>query len=117
MNTQGLQVIQGTLVMLTRYDVDGSKGGSCWLITPEDEDNTDVLGQQVIKITMPYEMFDQQKARVEANDFNLPCSVEVSYKMVMGAGNKPRLKAVAIKPLVSNKATPKEFKDLKTENK
>jgi hypothetical protein len=106
-NNQGLNSILGTLVMLSRYDIDGStKGGSCWMLTDPDEDNEDVLGMGVLKIAMPYEMFEQQKSRVEANDYNLPCQAEVYYKTVMGGGNKPKLKAVSIRPLVLNNAAP-----------
>jgi hypothetical protein len=114
MNDQNLAVITGTLVMMTRYDIDGSKGGSCWLITSEDEENQDVLGQQIIKMTMPYEMFDQQKDKVNSNEYNLPCQAEVSYKMVMGSGNKPKLKAVSIRPLINNKAVETDNKVVKT---
>lgn len=118
-NNQGLNSILGTLVMLSRYDIDGStKGGSCWMLTEEDEDNEDVLGVGVLKIAMPYEMFEQQKARVVANDYNLPCQAEVFYKTVMGAGNKPKLKAVSIRPLVLNNQTVQPLAmDTKPENK
>lgn len=105
MNEQGLNSIIGTLVMLSRYEIDASnKGGAVWLITPEDEDNMNIIGQQVMKIPMPHAMFDQQKARVDANEFNLPCQAEVFYKTVMGGGNKPVMKAVSIRPLINNKA-------------
>ena len=114
MNTPGLNSIVGTLVMMSRYEIDAAnKGGAVWLITPEDEDNENVLGEQVMKIAMPHAMFEQQKARVEANEYNLPCQAEVFYKTVMGGGNKPSIKAVSIRPLVTNTSSSTD----KSENK
>jgi hypothetical protein len=103
MSEQGLNALKGELVMLKRYDIDGSKGASCWIITDEDEDNEDVFGNGIIAITMSYDMLEQTKARVKGGEFNMRTQVEVFYKTVMGGGNKPKLKAVSIRPLQLNK--------------
>ena len=102
MSDQNLQVITGVLTLITRYDVEGSKGGSVWLVVDEDEDNEDALGKGIVKFNSSYDFFDHEKAKVQANEYNLPCLVDVYYKSVMGSGNKLKPKVFSIKPHINN---------------
>lgn len=103
----GLNVIVGTVVQYSRYDMGAEgKGGAVWLVgdSIDSEDDKDKIGQQVIKLTIAYDMFDQQKSKMESGDYNLPCLMEVAYKTVQGAKNTLKQKVVSVRPLQVKKS-------------
>jgi hypothetical protein len=102
-------VVKGQVESLTRYEIDGdNKGGSIWVSKPNSGKNPNNLGNELIKIKMPFEMFDQQKAKAQAGEITFPCQMEILCEVTMGGQNKAVLNALAMKPIVT---------DLKTEQK
>lgn len=109
MNTQNDQnsflgdmqtVVKGQVESLTRYEIDGdNKGGSIWVSKPNSGKNPNNLGNELIKIKMPFEMFDQQKAKVQAGEITFPCQMEILCEVSMGGQNKAVLNALSMKPI------------------
>lgn len=102
-------VVRGQVESLTRYEIDGeSKGGSIWLSKPNSGKNPNNLGNELIKIKMPFEMFDQQKAKVESGELTFPCQMEILAEVSMGGQNKAVVTALSMKQI---QPEPKESKD------
>jgi hypothetical protein len=90
--------VTGQVESLTRYEIDGdNKGGSVWVSKPNSGKNDNNLGNELIKIKMPFEMFDQQKAKVQAGEISFPCHMEILCDVVMGGQNRAVLVAVSMK--------------------
>lgn len=91
-------VIRGQVESLTRYEIDGdNKGGSIWVSKPNTGKNPNNLGNELIKVKMPFEMFDQKKAEVEAGKLYFPCQMEILCEINMGGQNKAVLTAISMK--------------------
>jgi hypothetical protein len=91
-------VIRGQVESLTRYEIDGdNKGGSIWVSKPNTGKNPNNLGNELIKVKMPFEMFDQKKAEVEAGKLFFPCQMEILCEINMGGQNKAVLTALSMK--------------------
>ncbi len=91
-------VIRGQVESLTRYEIDGdNKGGSIWVSKPNTGKNPNNLGNELIKVKMPFEMFDQKKAEVEAGKLYFPCQMEILCEINMGGQNKAVLTALSMK--------------------
>lgn len=91
-------VIRGQVESLTRYEIDGdNKGGSIWVSKPNTGKNPNNLGNELIKVKMPFEMFDQKKAEVEAGKLFFPCQMEILCEINMGGQNKAVLTAISMK--------------------
>jgi len=102
-------VIRGQVESLTRYEIDGdNKGGSIWVSKPNTGKNPNNLGNELIKVKMPFEMFDQKKAEVEAGKLFFPCQMEIFCEINMGGQNKAVLTAISMKPYVPE---PDQIKD------
>ena len=99
---QNQTVITGELVNITRYNIvdRGIKGGSIFLSLPNTDFNPDVLGLQLVKLPMPYEMFDQQQAKIKDGAYTLPCPFEIVMELRMGAQNKMTQFVKAMRPLL-----------------
>jgi len=68
-------VIRGQVESLTRYEIDGdNKGGSIWVSKPNTGKNPNNLGNELIKVKMPFEMFDQKKSRSRGRKTVFPLS-------------------------------------------
>ena len=90
-------VITGQVESLTRYEIDGdNKGGSIWVSKPNSGKNPNNLGNELIKIKMPFAMFDQQKAKVEAGELTFPCQMQILCEINMGGQNKAVLNALSM---------------------
>ena len=98
-------VVTGQLESITRYQMEGGKGGSLWVSNP-DSDNPDILGKELIKVKMPYEMFEQQKAKKEAGELVFPAQVEILCDVTVGGQNKIALVAKSMKLIKSNSDKP-----------
>ena len=91
-------IVRGRVESLTRYEIDGdNKGGSIWVSKPNSGKNPNNLGNELIKIKMPFEMFDQQKAKVEAGEITFPIDMEILCEVNMGGQNKAVLNALSLK--------------------
>jgi hypothetical protein len=89
-------IITGQLESITRYQMEGGKGGSLWVSNPDSE-NPDILGKELIKVKMPYEMFEQQKAKKESGELKFPAQVEILCNVTVGGQNKMALVATSIR--------------------
>ena len=68
-------IVTGKLTRSSMFEIDnGSKGGAIWITKPNSGKNPNVLGSEIIKIRMNYEMFDQLKAKQDAGESNSPPS-------------------------------------------
>jgi hypothetical protein len=93
-------VIKGQVESMTRYEIDGdNKGGSIWVSKPNSGKNPNNLGNELIKIKMPFEMFDQQKAKVESGVLSFPCQMEILCEISMGGQNKAVLIAESMRTI------------------
>ena len=96
-------VISGQVESLTRYEIDdGHKGGSIWLSKPNSGKNDNNLGNELIKIKMPFEMFDQQREKVKTGELKFPCQMEILCEIIMGGQNKAVLHALSMKLVKSD---------------
>jgi hypothetical protein len=94
-------VITGKVESLTRYEIDnGAKGGSIWVTKPNSGKNPNVIGNEIIKIKMPFAMFDQLKAKQDAGEITFPTMMEILCDIDMGGQNKAVLSAVSIKKYI-----------------
>lgn len=92
----------GNVISLTKYEIDtGAKGGSIWVTKPTTGRNPNVLGDEIIKIKIPFEMFEQQRQKLEAKEITLPGTFEILASIDMGGGNKATLTALSIRPYIS----------------
>ncbi len=90
-------VITGKVESLTRYEIDGdNKGGSIWVSKPNSGKNPNNLGNELIKIKMPFAMFDQQKAKQESGEITFPCQMQILCEISMGGQNKAVLNALSL---------------------
>ena len=98
--------VTGQVESLTRYEIDGdNKGGSIWVSKPNSGKNPNNLGNELIKIKMPFEMFDEQKAKVQSGVLTFPCQMKIVCDVNMGGQNKAVLVAVSMEliPVSSTK--------------
>lgn len=97
-----LGIMQSVMVVhvlsFTKYEIDAnSKGGSIWVSKPNTGENSNVLGDEIIKIKMPFDMFEQQRAKLEAKEITIPGTFEVLVEINMGGQNRATLTAKSIK--------------------
>lgn len=93
--------IIGKVISATRYAIDEeSKGGSVWVTKPTTGKNKNVLGEDIIKIGMPYEMFSQLQQRAESGEYEFPGLYEILCDVDMGGGNRAKLSAVSIRKYI-----------------
>lgn len=93
----------GKVESVTRYDIEGSvKGGVLWVTKPTSGRNPNVLGSEIIKIKMPFEMFDQLRAKQETGEIQLPAMMEILCDIDMGGQNRASLIAISIRKHIVN---------------
>lgn len=85
--TQVMDVVQ-----CSRYEVDGSRGASVFVLEANDGTNPNLAGNQLIKLPAEYDLFDQIKD-------HLPAKLECTVSMAQAGGNKGKLVVLAAKPL------------------
>ena len=91
----------GNIVSVTKYEIDaGTKGGSIWVSKPTSGFNENVLGEELIKIKIPFDLFDQLKKKVETKEMQLPGLAEILVNIDMGGQNKATLTAVSIRKYI-----------------
>jgi len=98
--------VVGQVESLTRYEMEGNKGGSIWVSKPNSGKNENVLGRELMKIKMPFAMFDQLKAKQESGELVFPTQMEILCDIDMGGGNKAVLSAVSIRKVLEEKTSP-----------
>lgn len=93
--------VTGNVESVTKYEIDAeSKGGSIWVTKPNTGKNPNVLGSEIIKIKMPFDMFEQLKAKQAAGEFIFPTVMEILCDIDMGGQNRAVLSAVSIRKYI-----------------
>jgi hypothetical protein len=100
----------GNVVCLTKYEMEGNKGGSLWVVTPNSGLREDILGDELIKVKIPHAMFEQQLERVKSGDVKFPGVFEILAQVTVGSGNKAGLTALSIRPYIPEPETKTEVK-------
>ena len=80
----------GTVLGATRYAMESNKGGSLYMTQPTHGNNPDIVGNEVLKMGMDYDLFESLK------NFTLPGEFEVVADVEMGSQNRPRLTVLTI---------------------
>lgn len=81
-------VITGLVVSATRYDMEesgGNKGGSVYFVQPTSGRNPNLLGFEVLKARIPYDLFDLLQAK------GLPGEYRLGVQIARRGGDKSRL--------------------------
>ncbi|MEC4749810.1 hypothetical protein [Methylomicrobium sp. Wu6] len=100
-------VVTGQVESVTRYDIDAdNRGGSIWVSKPSSGKNPNVLGRDLIKIKMPFAMFDQLRQKQESGELEFPCMMEILCDIDMGGANRAVLTAVSTKRLINEVSRP-----------
>lgn len=91
--------MQSYVVQASRYSMDnGQKGGSVFYLSDPSEPTENRTGQEVIKMSAPYETVDQVRNQ-------LPAECKMTVEIVQGGGNKGSLKLISIEPIKSAQST------------
>lgn len=90
----------GHVICLTKYEIEGSdnKGGSVWVSKPNTGRNPNIIGDELIKIKIPFELFAQQQDKQKSGEIQLPGKFEIVASIDMGAGQKASLTALSMRP-------------------
>lgn len=90
---------RGVVQTVSKYDSENLKGGFFWLTKPNNGENANILGSQIIKITMPFEMFDYCQNLEKQGQFTFPGVFYIRASVVSGAGNKGGYRAISIEQI------------------
>jgi hypothetical protein len=88
-----MNVIRSLAVSATRYDMEedgGQKGGSVYLAQLTSGKNSNLLGWEVFRAKIPYDLFDQLK------DIGLPGEFEFGATLSRRGGDRARLLVTSI---------------------
>lgn len=93
--------IIGNVESATKYEIEsGQKGGSIWVTKPTTGSNPNVLGNEIMKIRMPFEMFESLKRKHEEGEIKFPQVMEILCQIDMGGGNRAVLTAISIRKYI-----------------
>jgi hypothetical protein len=86
-------VLTGLCVSASRYDMEedgGQKGGSLYFVQPSVSENTNWLGFEVLKVKIPYDLFDLLAEK------GLPGEYQFTARLSRRGGDKSRLLVTGI---------------------
>ena len=90
-------VMTGKVVSCTRYSVEDAKGGAIWVQKKGDGLRQDLLGDELIKLKIDYELFDRIKEKMEKHELSIPGDCEMMVQVELSGGNRASLKALTIR--------------------
>lgn len=91
------QLITANVRSITRYSVDGMQG--CTLYVEQEAENPEVLGNDIMKISAPYALWEAAKA----SGFTGPCDCQLELQMRRGGQMKAGLFCVSLHPVKPTK--------------
>jgi hypothetical protein len=72
-----MQFVYKSLVLgANRYSVEGTKGGILYLVEPNSGDNSNLIGLEVKKLKMPYELFEQLESKRLPGEYEILVDAE-----------------------------------------
>ena len=93
--------VVGYVVCVTKYEIDGdTKGGAIWVSKPTSGRNANIIGDELIKIKIHYDLFDQLKQKQDSKEMVFPGLAEIFAEIDMGGGNKATLTALSVRKYI-----------------
>ncbi|MBE0471333.1 MAG: hypothetical protein IBX55_17705 [Methyloprofundus sp.] len=88
--------LQGVVTGVSKYEIDGSiKGASLYMNQSTSARNPNVIGQETLKLVLPFEMFEQM--RVHEQGFLNNATFQIDADIESGGQNKPKITVLAIR--------------------
>jgi len=90
--------LQGVVTGVSKYEIDGGiKGASLYMNQSTSGRNLNVIGQETLKLVLPFEMFEEM--RVHEQGFLNNAIFQIDADIESGGQNKPKITVLAIRPL------------------
>lgn len=87
-----INTITARVIGASRYEVEGIKGAKITLMNEADPNNDNLVGNQVMTISGPYEILEQLRAFAP----HMPCNLEIDAEM-RASGGKMTMHAIAVR--------------------
>jgi len=90
--------LQGIVTGISKYEIDEStKGASLFMIQKTSGRNPNIIGQETLKLKLPYEMFED--LRQYDRQFNEFAIFQVDADVEAGGAGRPAITAISIRPI------------------
>jgi len=90
--------LQGIVTGISKYEIEGgAKGASLFMIQKTSGRNPNIIGQETLKLKLPYEMFED--LRQYDRQFNEFAIFQVDADVEAGGAGRPAITAIAIRPI------------------
>ena len=95
--------MQGKLTGISKWEIadTGASGAFMYLQQPSSGRNPNVIGQEIIKLTLPVEKFEEY--RKFEPEFNKSSTFHVDVDIESGGGDKPKLTVTEIRLISQDK--------------
>lgn len=82
-------ITAGHIIQITRYDIDAqNRGGSIFLLKQGNPTNENALGLQIIKLAMPFELFEHVESKHKSGEYPIPAFYRILCEMRAGGAQK-----------------------------
>jgi len=90
--------LQGIVTGISKYEIEGgAKGASLFMIQKTSGRNPNIIGQETLKLKLPYEMFED--LRQYDRQFNEFAIFQVDADVEAGGAGRPAITAISIRPI------------------
>ncbi len=97
--------LQGVITGVSKYEIEGgSKGASMYMNQATSGRNPNVIGQETLKLVLPYEMFEEM--RVHEQGFLNGSIFQIDADIESGGQNKPKITVLAIRQVQTKESKP-----------
>jgi len=80
-------ILKANVLGAKRYDINGNKMASLFLVQETDQSDENVVGHEVMKLSAPYNVIEQ----IKSSGVALPAAAEVTVQTKAGSGGKLQL--------------------------